>query len=65
MKGVEHAADRPERPVQAHSEYGRPDDLLPRPDNEAEEPEVTAQRGTRGEEIDREDLPGEESKQIA
>ena len=44
VEGVEDAADHPERPVHTHIEYGRPDDLPPRPDNEAEGPEVTAQR---------------------
>jgi len=65
VEGVEDAADHPERPVHTHIEYGRPDDLPPRPDNEAEGPEVTAQRGTRGEEIDVEDLLDQDSKQIA
>jgi hypothetical protein len=65
VEGVEDAADHPERPVHTHIEYGRPDDLPPRPDNEAEGPEVTAQRGTRGEEIDVEDLLDQDSKHIA
>jgi hypothetical protein len=65
VEGVEDAADHPERPVHTHIEYGRPDDLPPRPDNEAEGPEVTAQRGTRGAEIDVEDLLDQDSKQIA
>jgi hypothetical protein len=65
VEGVEDAADHPERPVHTHIEYGRPDDLPPSPDNEAEGPEVTAQRGTRGEEIDVEDLLDQDSKQIA
>jgi hypothetical protein len=66
VEGVEDAADHPERPVHTHVEYGRPDDLPPRPDDdELEEPESTSQRGTRGEEIDVEDLPDEDSEQIA
>ena len=27
VEGVEDAADHPERPVRAHTDYGRPDDL--------------------------------------
>lgn len=66
VEGVEDAADHPERPVHTHVEYGRPDDLPPGPDDdELEEPESTSQRGTRGEEIDVEDLPDEDSEQIA
>jgi hypothetical protein len=65
VEGVEDAADHPERPVHTHVEYGRPDDLPPRPgDDELEEPESTSQRGTRGEDIDVEDLPDEDSEQI-
>lgn len=66
VEGVEDAADHPERPAHTHVEYGRPDDLPPRPDDhEPEQPELRAQRGTRGEEIDVEDLPDEDSEQIA
>jgi hypothetical protein len=57
VEGVEDAADHPERPVHTHLEYGRPDDLPPRDDSD--ESEAIVQRGTRGEEIDVEDLPDE------
>ena len=60
VEGVEDAADHPERPVHTHLEYGRPDDLPPRDDDEADEPTAfVEQRGTRGEEIDVEDLVDE------
>jgi hypothetical protein len=64
VEGVEDAADHPERPVHTHVEYGRPDDLPPRADaedEELEESQVTVERGTRGEEIDVEDLPDEDT----
>lgn len=35
VEGVEDAAAHPERPVHTHEEYGRPDDLPPRRDDEA------------------------------
>jgi hypothetical protein len=60
VDGVEDAADHPERPVHTHIEYGRPDDLPPRLDDEDfDEAELSARRGTRGEEVDVEDLPDE------
>lgn len=31
VDGVEDAADHPERPTHTHEEYGRPDDVPPRP----------------------------------
>jgi hypothetical protein len=35
-EGLEDAADHPERPTHTHEEYGRPDDVRPRPrDGEA------------------------------
>jgi len=58
VEGVEDAADHPERPVHTHLEYGRPDDLPPRDDSDESEA-IVGQRGTRGEEIDVEDLPDE------
>jgi hypothetical protein len=60
VEGVEDAADHPERPVHTHLEYWHPDDLPPRAgEEELDEPGVGAPRGTRGEEIDVEDLPDE------
>jgi hypothetical protein len=59
VDGVEDAADHPERPVHTHLEYGRPDDLPPRDDADELEDAVVEQRGTRGEEIDVEDLADE------
>jgi hypothetical protein len=60
IEGVEDAADHPERAVHTHLEYGRPDDLpLQLEADELDEPESSPQRGTRGEEIDVEDLPDE------
>lgn len=65
VDGVEDAADHPERPVHTHIEYGRPDDLPPRGDeDELEEQQSTALRGTRGEEIDVEDLPDADSENL-
>lgn len=62
VEGVEDAADHPERPVHTHIEYGRPDDLPPREtDEDLDETEARAQRGTRGEEVDVEDLPDEDT----
>ncbi len=60
VEGVEDAADHPERPVHTHLEYGHPDDLPPRAGDE-EEPGVERARGTRGEEIDVEELPDEDT----
>ena len=34
VEGVEDAADHPERPVHKHNEYGRPDDVPPKPDRD-------------------------------
>jgi hypothetical protein len=56
VEGVEDAADHPERPVHTHIEYGHPDDLPPRDDSDEAET-IVEQRGTRGEEIEVEDLP--------
>lgn len=62
IDGVEDAADHPERPVHTHLEYGRPDDLPPRPeDEEFDEQGASVQRGTRGEEIDVENLVDEDT----
>ena len=66
VEGVEDAADHPERPVHTHIEYGRPDDVPPGAKaDELNEQELTAQRGTRGEEIDVEDLPDEDTTELA
>jgi hypothetical protein len=63
VDGVEDAADHPERPVHTHLEYGRPDDLPPREsDVELSELETRGRRGTRGEEINIEELPDERSR---
>jgi hypothetical protein len=35
VEGVEDAADHPERPVHTHEEYGRPDDVPPKPNKNA------------------------------
>lgn len=60
VEGVEDAADHPERPVHTHLEYGHPDDFPPRAgEEEPDEPGLEEPRGTRGEEIDVEDLPDE------
>jgi hypothetical protein len=62
VEGVEDAANHPERPVHTHLQYGRPDDLPPRPEIEDLEAGVESsqpRRGTRGEEIDVEALPDE------
>jgi hypothetical protein len=32
VEGIEDAADHPERPTHTHEEYGRPDDVPPRPE---------------------------------
>src|ERR1700689_3067109 len=66
VDGVEDAADHPERPVHTHLEYGHPDDLPPRGgDDESGGPGPGEGRGsglgTRGEEINVEDLPDERS----
>jgi hypothetical protein len=62
VDGVEDAADHPERPVHTHLEYGRPDDGPPgSAADELEERGSNAQRGTRGEIIDVEDLPDEKN----
>lgn len=62
VDGVEDAADHPERPVHTHVEYGRLDDLPPRPDDEDfEDRELSAQRGTRGEQVNVEDLADEDT----
>jgi hypothetical protein len=62
VEGVEDAADHPERPVHTHLEYGHPDDLPPRAgEEESDEPALEERRGTRGEDIDVEDLPDENS----
>jgi hypothetical protein len=66
VEGVEDAADHPERPVHTHIEYGRPDDVPPGAEaDEFEGVEMSAQRGTRGEEIDVEDLPDEDTTELA
>jgi hypothetical protein len=66
VEGVEDAANHPERPVHTHLEYGRPDDVPPRPeDDEVYESVVSVQRGTRGEETDVEDLPDENTLEQA
>jgi hypothetical protein len=60
VEGVEDAADHPERPVHTHLEYGHPDNLPSLPDSEeSDEPRLGDRSGTRGEEIDVEDLPDE------
>src|SRR5450755_2822114 len=62
VEGVEDAADHPERPVHTHLEYGRPDDLPPGVAAEdLDEQGLGAPRGTRGEEINVEDLADEKS----
>ena len=60
VEGVEDASDHPERPVHTHLEYGHPDDLPPREDSEAEDVVAITDRGTRGEEIDVEELADED-----
>ena len=62
VDGVEDAADHPERPVHTHLEYGHPGDLPPRDDSEeSNEAPLNEQRDTKGEEIDVEDLPDEDT----
>lgn len=66
VEGVEDAADHPERPVHTHLEYGRPDDFPPVAEaDEQDREKLTTQRGTRGEEIDVEDLPDEDTTELA
>jgi len=65
VDGVEDAADHPERPVHTHLEYGRPDDLPPAAGDEPDEPEVKGRHGTRGEDINVEELPDEKTRRRA
>lgn len=66
VEGVEDAADHPERPVHTHLEYGRPDDVPPGTESdETEGVEMALQRGTRGEEIEVENLPDEDTTELA
>jgi hypothetical protein len=62
VEGIEDAANHPERPVHTHLEYGHPDDLPANPESdEADGLAVIAPRlGTRGEEINVEDLSTED-----
>jgi hypothetical protein len=61
VEGIEDAADHPERPVHTHLEYGRPDDLPPLSDADESEEEGVIARGTRGEEINVEELLDEDT----
>ena len=66
VEGVEDAADHPERPVHTHLEYGRPDDLPPSGElDQADQQSVRDDRfGPRGE-VNVEDLPDEDTKDLA
>jgi hypothetical protein len=67
VEGVEDAADHPERPVHTHLEYGRPDDLPPRAGSDAlDEQGLSERRSDAGNgEVNVEDLPDEDSEQVA